>query len=130
MAVAVALVDVLYAAVGLAGAGRLLDSGELRLALGLAGAAILVGIGTHTLWRGLRARIGAEADDEVATPGRAFATAAAATALNPLTIALWTISFPRRRIGPRFLAAIDVVIGSALMLFGALLGYRALTERG
>jgi threonine/homoserine/homoserine lactone efflux protein len=72
MAAAVALVDVLYAAVG------------------LASAAILVGIGTHTLWRGLPARIGAEADDEVRPPGRAFATAGAATALNPLTIALWT----------------------------------------
>ncbi|HYX85484.1 MAG TPA: LysE family transporter [Gaiellales bacterium] len=167
MAVAVALIDLLYAAVGLAGAGRLLDAGPVRIALGAASAAILVAIGSRTLWRGLRARTGAEASDEVAAPGRAFATAIAATALNPLTIALWTVSFPatapgaatastgaalellagvaagtllwyvgfavavaatRRRIGARLLAAIDVAIGAALVLLGALLGERTLTE--
>jgi threonine/homoserine/homoserine lactone efflux protein len=94
MAGAVALVDVLYAALGLAGAGSLLGAPGLRLALGLASAALLVVIGARTLWRGLRARTGLETDDEVVTPRRAFATAVAATALNPLTIALWTISFP------------------------------------
>ena len=94
MAGAVAFVDVLYAAVGLAGAGRLLDAGGLRMALGVASASILIAIGARTLWRGLRARQGFEIDDEVATPSRAFGTAVAATALNPLTIALWMVSFP------------------------------------
>src|SRR5919197_297502 len=94
MAGAVAFVDVLYAAVGLTGAGRLLDVGRLRVVLGLASASILIAIGARTLWRGLRARQGFELDDEVATPSRAFGTAVAATALNPLTIALWMVSFP------------------------------------
>jgi len=165
MAGAVALIDVIYAGLGLAGAGRLLQNGGLRIALGLASAAILVSLGARTLWRGLRARYGAEADVEVATPGQAFATAAAATALNPLTIVLWTISFPatapaaagtatdqasallcgvalgtliwycgfagivalaRRWIGERLLSVIDVIVGSGLVLFGGLLGYRTL----
>jgi putative LysE/RhtB family amino acid efflux pump len=169
MAGAVALVDVLYAGLGLAGAGQLLDAGPARLALGVTSAAILLFIGARTLWRGLRARSGAEADCEVATPKQGFATALAATALNPLTIALWTVSFPasapaaaggstvdaaavlsgvaagtlawycgfaavvalaRRRIGARLLAGIDVLIGSGLMLFGAVLGYRTLSEQG
>jgi putative LysE/RhtB family amino acid efflux pump len=164
MAGAVAAVDVLYATVGLAGAGRLLDSGGLRAALGLVSGAILVAIGARTLWRGLRARHGLEDDDEVATPARAFATAVAATALNPLTIALWMVSFPAaaphaaavsgaqaawllcgvalgtltwycgfaalvavaaRRIGQRVMAAIDVGIGAGLMVFGGVLGHRA-----
>jgi putative LysE/RhtB family amino acid efflux pump len=94
MALAVAGVDLLYAAVGLAGAGRALANEELRLALGLASAALLAAIGLRTLWLGFRARFGLEAEAEVTTPGRAFVTALAATALNPLTIALWTVSFP------------------------------------
>jgi putative LysE/RhtB family amino acid efflux pump len=36
---------------------------------------------------------GSQTTAEVATPRRAFVTAFAATALNPLTIALWTAAF-------------------------------------
>lgn len=168
MAGAVAFIDLLYAALGLAGAGQLLNSSVASLALGLLSAAILVGIGARTVWRGIRARAAAEAEDDVGTPKQAFATAVAATALNPLTIALWTISFPasaphaaatstwpavlalcgvalgtvawyggfalivalmRRRIGPRILVGIDVLIGSGLMLFGMLLGYRTVSDQ-
>jgi threonine/homoserine/homoserine lactone efflux protein len=164
MAGAVALIDVLYASLGLAGVGRLLQADGLRLVLGLVSAAVLVGIGARTVLRGLRARNGLEAEFEVATPRQAFATAVAATALNPLTIALWTVSFPatapdaaatsaqgavallsgvcigtltwycgfatlvglaKQRVGPRLLAASDVVIGLALVVFGSLLAYRA-----
>jgi putative LysE/RhtB family amino acid efflux pump len=164
MAGAVALVDVLHATVGLAGAGRLLDAGGLRTGLGLVSGAILAGIGARTLWRGVRARHGLEDDGEVASPGRAFGTAFAATALNPLTIALWVVSFPAavphaaaassahaaallfgvalgtlawycgfaaivavaaQRVGRRLMAAVDVVIGAGLVVFGGLLGYRA-----
>jgi putative LysE/RhtB family amino acid efflux pump len=39
-------------------------------------------------------RAGFEGPDEVVAPSRAFLTAVAATAFNPLTIALWTVSFP------------------------------------
>jgi putative LysE/RhtB family amino acid efflux pump len=91
MATAVALVDLGYAALGLAGAARVLEHTEaVRLAFGFVGSAVLVAIGLRTMWIGFRARFGLETDDEVATPRRAFATAFAATALNPLTIALWT----------------------------------------
>ena len=168
MAGAVASIDLLYAALGLAGAGQLLGASAAGLALGLLSVAILVGIGARTLWRGLRVRSGAEDEHEVATPSQAFGTAVAATALNPLTIALWTVSFPagaphaavtstahallllsgvalgtlgwyggfalivaavRRRIGSRVLQVIDVLIGSGLMVFGAVLGYRTLSHQ-
>jgi putative LysE/RhtB family amino acid efflux pump len=66
----------------------------MRLWLGLVSAAVLIAIGARTLWIGLRARFGLESADEVGAPWRAFLTAVAATALNPLTIALWTVSFP------------------------------------
>jgi threonine/homoserine/homoserine lactone efflux protein len=94
MAAAVAVIDLAYAIVGLAGVGSLLNGGSLRLWLGLVSAAILIAIGARTLWIGWRARFGLESADEVVVPSRAFLTAVAATALNPLTIALWTVSFP------------------------------------
>jgi putative LysE/RhtB family amino acid efflux pump len=94
MAGAVAGIDLLYATLGLAGIGRLLSGGTLRLVLGLASAAILVGLGIRTMRLGFRARFGLELPHEVVQPRRAFVTAIAATALNPLTIALWTVSFP------------------------------------
>jgi len=94
MAAAVASIDLLYAIVGLAGVGQLLDAQLPRLLFGLASAAILIAIGLRTTWTGLRARLGLEDAAEVVAPRRAFLTALAATALNPLTIALWTVSFP------------------------------------
>ena len=91
MATAVALVDLGYAALGLAGVGRLLEEKDaVRLTFGFVGAAVLVALGLRTMWIGFRARFGLETAEEVGTPRRAFATAFAATALNPLTIALWT----------------------------------------
>jgi threonine/homoserine/homoserine lactone efflux protein len=118
MAGAVACTDLLYATLGLAGAGQLLSSERLRLPLGLLSGAILVAIGTRTIWLGFRARLGVETDDEIATPGRAFATATAATALNPLTIALWTVSFPAA--APTAAAQSAEYAGALLM--GAALG--------
>jgi putative LysE/RhtB family amino acid efflux pump len=94
MAAAVAAIDLLYATVGLAGVGSLLNGSSTRLSFGLVSAAILIAIGARTLWIGWRARLGFESDAEVVAPRRAFLTAVAATALNPLTIALWTVSFP------------------------------------
>jgi putative LysE/RhtB family amino acid efflux pump len=94
MALAVAAVDVLYGTLGLAGVGRLFDAGGVRLTLGIACAVVLVAIGLRTIWTGVRARSGFETVDDVVAPRRAFVTAVAATALNPLTIALWTLTFP------------------------------------
>jgi putative LysE/RhtB family amino acid efflux pump len=90
---AVAIVDTLYAAAGAAGAAGLLAIEPLRLAFGLVGAVVLGVIGARTLWSAFRVRTGGESLEEVATPRRAFATALAATASNPLTIASWAAIF-------------------------------------
>jgi threonine/homoserine/homoserine lactone efflux protein len=118
MASAVALVDVLYGTLGLAGVGRLLNGGVLRLALGLVSAAILVAIGLRTVWMGFRARLGLEGTDDVVAPQRAFLTALAATALNPLTIALWTVSFPAAAPG----SARGSIDGAVELLLGVTAG--------
>ncbi|MBA3263381.1 MAG: LysE family transporter [Thermoleophilaceae bacterium] len=88
-----ALIDLLYAGLGLAGAASLLEIDALRLALGALGALVLATIGFRTLWASFRVRLGGELPAEVATPRRAFATALAATASNPLTIATWAAIF-------------------------------------
>jgi putative LysE/RhtB family amino acid efflux pump len=102
MSAAVALVDLGYAGLGLAGVGSVLENtGSVRVALGVVGAAILVGIGLRAIWVGFRARFGLETEEEVGTPRRAFFTALAATAFNPLTIALWTVAAPAAVSGSR-----------------------------
>jgi threonine/homoserine/homoserine lactone efflux protein len=88
-----ALIDLLYAGLGLAGAASLLEIDPLRIALGALGALVLAAIAVRTLWAAFRVRLGGEAPAEVATPRRAFATALAATASNPLTIATWAAIF-------------------------------------
>jgi threonine/homoserine/homoserine lactone efflux protein len=118
MAAAVTLVDLLYATVGLLGVGALLAGDTLQVAFGLASAGVLIVIGVRTAWTGVRARLGHEWPEDVLGPRKAFVTAVAATALNPLTIALWTISFP---------AAVPSASGASLssgvaVLAGVLLG--------
>jgi putative LysE/RhtB family amino acid efflux pump len=88
-----AVIDTVYAALGVAGATALLQIDALRLALGLAGAAVLAFLGARTLWSAFRIRLGGEAEEEVASPRRAFATSVAATASNPMTIASWAAIF-------------------------------------
>jgi putative LysE/RhtB family amino acid efflux pump len=88
-----ALIDLLYAGLGLAGAASLLGIDALRVSLGALGAVVLATIGARTLWAAFRVRLGGEVAAEVATPRRAFATARAATASNPLTIATWAAIF-------------------------------------
>jgi putative LysE/RhtB family amino acid efflux pump len=88
-----AVVDVLYAGLGLAGAASLLALEPLRVGLGTLGALVLATIGVQTLWSAFRVRLGGETAPEVATPRRAFLTALAATASNPLTIATWAAIF-------------------------------------
>jgi putative LysE/RhtB family amino acid efflux pump len=95
MAAAVALVDLGYAAVGIAGVAQALERTDgVRVVFGIAGAAILVVLGLRAMWIGFRARFGLETAEEVGTPRRAFVTAFVATAFNPLTIALWTAAAP------------------------------------
>jgi putative LysE/RhtB family amino acid efflux pump len=88
-----AVIDVLYAALGVAGASRLLEIDPLRIAFGLAGALVLALLGLKTLWSAFRVRLGGEAAEEVASPRRAFVTSLGATASNPMTIAAWAAIF-------------------------------------
>ena len=88
-----AVIDMVYAALGVAGASRLLEIDPLRVALGLAGAALLALLGLRTLWSAFRIRLGGETVEEVASPRRAFVTSLGATASNPMTIAAWAAIF-------------------------------------
>ena len=116
-----ALIDLLYAALGLAGAASLLELEELRVALGLVGAGVLAYIGCRTLWSAFRVRLGGESQEEVASPRRAFATAVAATASNPLTIATWAAIFTAAGAAAVADAAASPA-GAGLMLGGVALG--------
>src|SRR5215207_4391784 len=108
-----ALIDLLYAGLGLAGAASLLEADALRLAFGL--------IGARTLWAAFRVRLGGEAEEEVASPRRTFITAVAATASNPLTIATWAAIFTAASAAAVGDAATSAS-GAALMLAGVALG--------
>jgi putative LysE/RhtB family amino acid efflux pump len=88
----IALIDLLYAALGAAGAAPLLAIGPLDTVLGLLGAAVLVFLGVRTLWSAFRIRLGTD-EGEAVSPRRAFLTALSATASNPLTIASWAAIF-------------------------------------
>jgi threonine/homoserine/homoserine lactone efflux protein len=116
-----ALIDLLYAGLGLAGAASLLEADALRLAFGLIGALVLGVIGARTLWAAFRVRLGGEVSEEVASPRRAFATAVAATASNPLTIATWAAIFTAASAAAVGDAATSAG-GAALMLGGVALG--------
>jgi threonine/homoserine/homoserine lactone efflux protein len=116
-----ALIDLLYAGLGLAGAASLLEADALRLAFGLIGALVLAVIGARTLWAAFRVRLGGESEEEVASPRRAFATAVAATASNPLTIATWAAIFTAASAAAVGDAATSAD-GAALMLGGVALG--------
>lgn len=114
----IAIVDALYAAAGAAGAAPVLTIGSLRTIFGLVGAAVLLALGARTLWSAFRVRLGAEADDEVATPRRAFLTALGATASNPLTIASWAALFAAASVA----GAADSAASTAVLVGGVGLG--------
>ncbi|HEV7847446.1 MAG TPA: LysE family transporter [Thermoleophilaceae bacterium] len=116
-----ALIDLLYAGLGLAGAASLLEADALRLGFGIVGAVVLAAIGARTLWAAFRVRLGGETTDEVGSARRAFATAVAATASNPLTIATWAAIFSATSAAAIGDAATSVE-GGALMLGGVALG--------
>ncbi len=88
-----AVIDALYAALGVAGASALLEIEPARLAFGLVGATVLAALGLKTLRSAFRIRLGGEADEEVSSPRRAFLTSLGATASNPMTIASWAAVF-------------------------------------
>ena len=106
----IAIVDALYAAAGAAGASPVLSIDSVRTVFGIVGAAVLIALGTRTVWSAFRVRLGGEADSEIASPRRAFATSLAATASNPLTIASWAAVFAAAST-----AGIAVSTGSAVL---------------
>jgi putative LysE/RhtB family amino acid efflux pump len=91
IAAGIAVIDLLYAALGAAGAAPLLAIGPLQTILGLVGAAVLVGLGAKTLRDAFRIRL--EEGPAAVSPKRAFLTSLSATASNPLTIASWAAIF-------------------------------------
>ncbi len=126
-----AVVDAGYATLGSLGAGGLLAVGPVRAVLGVAGAAVLIALGLRTLWSAFRVRLGGEAQEEVATPGRAFLTALAATASNPSTILSWGAVFAAAGAagaGPAPLLVLGVGLGT-LTWFTALSLALALARR-
>jgi putative LysE/RhtB family amino acid efflux pump len=116
-----AVIDLLYAGLGLAGAASLLEAGALHVALGFLGASVLAFIGAKTLWAAFRVRLGGELTEEVGSPRRAFATSLAATASNPLTIATWAAIFTATSAAAVGDAA-NSAGGAALMLGGVGVG--------
>ena len=88
-----AVIDALYAGLGLAGASAILEIDPVRIGFGLVGAGFLAFLGLRTLWSAFRIRLGGETDEEVSSPRRAFGTSLAATASNPATIASWAAVF-------------------------------------
>jgi putative LysE/RhtB family amino acid efflux pump len=114
----IAVVDTLYAAAGAAGAAPVLSVDSVRIVLGVLGAGVLAILGLRTLYGALRVRLGGEADEEVATPRRAFVTALAATASNPLTIASWAALFAAASVA----GAADTAPAAVALLAGVGLG--------
>jgi putative LysE/RhtB family amino acid efflux pump len=127
-----AVIDVLYAALGLAGVATAFELEPLRIALGVVGALVLAAIGVRTLWSAFRVRLGGEVAEEVAGPRRAFLTALAATASNPLTIATWAALFAAAGSTTATAAPLPLLAGVALgtlTAFSALSGLLALARR-
>jgi putative LysE/RhtB family amino acid efflux pump len=88
-----AVVDLLYALCGVAGAAALVQIEPIRIALGFGGAVVLAVMGWQTLRTAWRLRLGGEMAAEVATPINALCTGIIATASNPLTIVSWAAIF-------------------------------------
>jgi putative LysE/RhtB family amino acid efflux pump len=114
----IALTDALYAALGVAGAAPLVSIGPVRIVLGIVGGTVLIVLGVRTLYGSFRVRIGGEADIELSSRRRAFGTALAATASNPLTIVSWAAIFA----GATAAAAADTAGGAALLVAGVAAG--------
>jgi putative LysE/RhtB family amino acid efflux pump len=73
---------------------------------------VLALIAVRTLWSAFRVREGGETVEEIATPGRAYATALVATASNPLTIASWAAIFSAASVAG--LSAAPLLLGVAV----------------
>lgn len=121
-----AVVDLSYAALGVAGAASVVQLAPVRLVLGVAGAAVLVVMGLRTLHAAFRVRLGGETDAEVATAGAAWRTGVVATASNPLTIVSWAAIFGAASTASLVQGAADVVALLAGVAVGSLAWFTAL----
>jgi putative LysE/RhtB family amino acid efflux pump len=108
----------------------------VRLGLGLVGAAVLLVLGVRTLHAAFRVRLGGEVPAEIARPRRAFLTALAGTASNPLTIVSWAAIFAAASVAgapSAVLLVAGVGAGSltwvCLLATGTAIARRALGER-
>ncbi len=136
----IAVVDVLYAACGAAGAAPFLAIQPVRVALGVVGAVVLLALGARTLYSAFRVRLGNEVPEEVAMPLQAFLTSLAGTASNPATIASWAAIFAAASVagaagssGAAVMLVAGVGVGSltwtTLLASGTALARRAAGER-
>lgn len=106
----VAVIDTLYAALGVLGAAPLLRIGPSRWLLGAAGTAVLVWMGLRHLASAVHVHAGLEGESDVGDPHRAFRTSLGATASNPLTIASWAGIFAAASTGTTA-SAVPLVLG-------------------
>ncbi|APU14127.1 MULTISPECIES: LysE family transporter [Actinoalloteichus] len=88
-----AIVDVAYAALGVAGVATVLQLGGVRIVFGALGVAVLLVLGIRALRSALRDGPADPAVDGVSGVRPAFLTGLAATAANPLTILSWAAVF-------------------------------------
>jgi putative LysE/RhtB family amino acid efflux pump len=116
-----ATIDTVYAALGVAGATALLRIDALRVGLAIVGSGVLAALAARTLWTAFRVRLGGEAEEEVTTAGRAYATSVAATASNPLTIASWGAIFSAASVAGLAPAGLLVGVGVGSAAWFALL---------
>jgi threonine/homoserine/homoserine lactone efflux protein len=112
-----AIVDLTYAALGVAGAAQLVHISAARLTLGVIGGGFLLFLGGRTLWHAARIRHGGEAEGEVLAARAAFRTSLAATASNPATIASWAAVFSAASVG--HVADTRATAGAMLLGIGA-----------
>ena len=113
-----AVVDLLYAICGVAGAAAIVQIEPVRLTLGLVGAAVLAFMAIRTLRTAWRLRLGGETSQEVAVPSSAFRTGVVATASNPLTIISWAAIFGAANAG----AVADTAPDTLALLLGIGIG--------
>ena len=88
-----AAADLVYAALGVAGAAALLRLTGLRVALSLVGATVVLVAGARTLRSAARIRLGGELDIEVADVPSSWRTGLLVTLSNPMTIVSWAAVF-------------------------------------
>jgi len=74
----------------------------------------------RTFYQAFRVRLGGELEAEVATPRRAFATALAGTASNPLTIVSWAAIFAAASTAGAARTTTDAVLLVAGVALGSL----------